>query len=221
MVQCSAKKGWIFKNLDGMLRSRYPVPGETQVRRGGPAQETRSRKRARGGCSLATRPGSGKRRTKMERLFSTDRYLATGDWWSCRSSRNWDGGEGRRDWEEQEAEQTSSRCRAWRGRSGGRSRGRRCRCATAPGGRWSPRGSPARSPLRTRRRSSPTPSNSSPTTQGEWGTLQRKGIDDRGEEYSLHKWKTFLFVAYPLILAPPRHMICAKLLYYCALSLFT
>ena len=54
------------------------LPGETQERRGGPAQETRSRNRARGGCSLATRPGSGKRRTKMERLFSTE-------------GRGWDG----------------------------------------------------------------------------------------------------------------------------------
>ena len=40
----------------------------------GPGQETRSRKRARGGCSLATRPGSGKRRMHTERLFSTERY---------------------------------------------------------------------------------------------------------------------------------------------------
>ena len=60
------------------------LPGETQERRGGPAQETRSRNRARGGCSLATRPGSGKRRTKMERLFSTDRYLA-----QLYSNRGW------------------------------------------------------------------------------------------------------------------------------------
>ena len=44
-------------------------------RRGGPAQETRSRKRACGGCSLASRPGSGKSRTYTDLLFSTDRYL--------------------------------------------------------------------------------------------------------------------------------------------------
>ena len=68
------------------------------MRRGEPAQETRSRNRARGGCSLATRPGSEKRRTKMERLFSTDRYLAqlyrstTGGGWRCRMG---EGGIGR------------------------------------------------------------------------------------------------------------------------------
>lgn len=59
-------------------RRRRSKPGETLERRGGPAQETRSTKRACGGCSLATRPGSGKRRTYTDLLFSTERYLFWG-----------------------------------------------------------------------------------------------------------------------------------------------
>lgn len=57
-----------------LLRRSCSKTGETLERRGGPTQETRSTKRASGGCSLASRPGSGKSRTYTDLLFSTDRY---------------------------------------------------------------------------------------------------------------------------------------------------